>query len=254
MGLRSSQPLRKRDARVLCPRAWGGAGLAHGDPAPGLALGPALQWKAVGTPQSRDTCQHSPRHARLPLGSRARTGDGTECPGLREGDSARGRAGCGPVGHILASFPVPGLPPAAAAPGFSRFLPACSPGPAERAAAPRPAAPTWAPGTAWERGAGAAGDFGGASSPASSPTAQRRTSHRGTPTTEKTTIFLTVKARFTLDWASQTWTGRGLPGDPAAARLWIREVWGRDGGAGCLTSSRRRRHCWPGGPLRASRI
>lgn len=120
--------------------------------------------------------------------------------------------------------------------------------------APRPAAPTWAPGTAWERGAGAAGDFGGASSPASSPTAQRRTSHRGTPTTEKNTIFLTVKARFTLDWASQTWTGRGLPGDPAAARLWIREVWGRDGGAGCLTSSRRRRHCWPGGPLRASRI
>lgn len=85
------------------------------------------------------------------------------------------------------------------------------------------------------------------------PTAQRRTSHRGTPTTEKNTIFLTVKARFTLDW-SQTWTGRELPGDPAAARLWIREVWGRDGGAGCLTSSRRRRHCWPGGPLRASRI
>lgn len=71
---------------------------------------------------------------------------------------------------------------------------------------------------------------------------------------KKTTIFLTVKARFTLDWASQTWTGRELPGDPAAARLWIREVWGRDGGAGCLTSSRRRGHCWPGGPLRASRI
>lgn len=245
MGLRSSQPLRKRDARVLCPRAWGEAGLAHGDPAPGLALGPALQWKAVGTPRSRDTCQHSPRHARLPLGSRGRTGDGTECPGLREGDSARGRAGCGPVGHILAAIPCAGSASRGRCPWFQPLPPRLL---------PRPRSPDLGTGHGLGTRAGAAGDFGGASSPASSPTAQRRTSHRGTPTTEKNTIFLTVKARFTLDWASQTWTGRGLPGDPAAARLWIREVWGRDGGAGCLTSSRRRRHCWPGGPLRASRI
>lgn len=253
MGLRSSQPLRKRDARVLCPRAWGGAGLAHGDPAPGLALGPALQWKAVGTPRSRDTCQHSPRHARLPLGSRARTGDGTECPGLREGDSARGRAGCGPVGHILAVIPCAGSASRGRCPWFQPLPRRLLPRPRRARGGSPPRSPDLGTGHGLGTRAGAAGDFGGASSPASSPTAQRRTSHRGTPTTEKTTIFLTVKARFTLDW-SQTWTGRGLPGDPAAARLWIREVWGRDGGAGCLTSSRRRRHCWPGGPLRASRI
>lgn len=131
-------------------------------------------------------------------------------------------------------------PLAPPAPQSARRLPAPQPRPGHRAR----------PGNAGRGGRGLRGSVVSGFQ----PTAQRRTSHRGTPTTEKTTIFLTVKARFTLDWASQTWTGRELPGDPAAARLWIREVWGRDGGAGCLTSSRRRRHCWPGGPLRASRI
>lgn len=122
------------------------------------------------------------------------------------------------------SFPVPGLPPAAAAPGFSRFLPACSPG---------PAAPTWAPGTAWERGAGAAGDFGGASSPASSPTAQRRTSHRGTPTTEKNHHFPNRESTFyfrlgvsNLDGPRIAWgSGRSAALDPGGLgqgrRRWV---------------------------------
>lgn len=71
-----------------------------------------------------------------------------------------------------------------------------------------PKAPTWVQSgyDLCSVGGGGPGDIGGESSPPSSLTAQKQKSHQGTPTTEKTIIFLIMKARFTLDWASQTGT------------------------------------------------